>query len=99
MTGSIIQATGMVEFEDGPRLENQSKVRNNLQRPQGYLSACVTIILSSKHRDRVFFMTKDKETGKTPKFPKLKKNYLQTRRKKVSKIDYLSDPNSYRITF
>ena len=32
MAGSIIQATGMVEFEDGLRIGNHLKARNGLQR-------------------------------------------------------------------
>ena len=32
MVGSLIQATGMVEFEDGLRIGNHLKARNGLQR-------------------------------------------------------------------
>ena len=30
--GSVIQATGRTDFEDGPRIGNQSEVGNSLQR-------------------------------------------------------------------
>ena len=32
MAGSVIQATGRTDFEDGPKIGNQSKARNSLQR-------------------------------------------------------------------
>ena len=32
MAGSVIQATGSTDFEDGPRIGNQSEVGNSLQR-------------------------------------------------------------------
>ena len=32
MAGSVIQATGRTDFEDGPRIGNQSEVGNSLQR-------------------------------------------------------------------
>ena len=31
VTACVIQATGMVEFEDGLRIENQLKVRNGME--------------------------------------------------------------------
>ena len=32
VAGSVIQATGRTDFEDGPRIGNQSEVGNSLQR-------------------------------------------------------------------
>ena len=32
MAGSVNQATGLLDFEDGPRIGNQSEARNCLQR-------------------------------------------------------------------
>ena len=32
MAGSVIQATGRTDFEDGPRIGNQSEAGNSLQR-------------------------------------------------------------------
>ena len=32
MAGSVNQATGLPDFEDGPRIGNQSEARNGLQR-------------------------------------------------------------------
>ena len=32
MAGSVIQATGRTDFEDGLRIRNQSEARNSLQR-------------------------------------------------------------------
>ena len=32
MAGSVVQATGRTDFEDGPRIGNQSEAGNSLQR-------------------------------------------------------------------
>ena len=32
VAGSVIQATGRTDFEDGPRIRNQAEAGNNLQR-------------------------------------------------------------------
>ena len=32
VAGCVIQATGRTDFEDGPRIGNQSEARNSLQR-------------------------------------------------------------------
>ena len=47
MAGSVIQATGRTDFQDGPRIGNQSEAGNSLQRvrtiPENNLNAMIVL--------------------------------------------------------
>ena len=44
MAGSVNQATGLPDFEDGPRIGNQSEARNGLQRVRTIPEINATIV-------------------------------------------------------
>ena len=44
VVGSVNQATGLPDFEDGPRIGNQSEARNGLQRVRTIPEIIATIV-------------------------------------------------------
>ena len=48
VVGSVNQATGLLDFEDGPRIGNQSEAKNGLQRVRTIPEINATIVLQER---------------------------------------------------